>query len=231
MKLLVSISLSVSQNASIMIFQCVDRVLSAAVGELNAFAVIRPPGHHAGISEPSGFCIFNNVAVATKVSCFFSYSFCSALYNLFPSQISKHMFLREDNRVLYMSVHRHDNGLFYPVGDTKDYVNVGKGKGKGYSFNLPWNHGRIDDEAYRAAFGKVIMPIAYEFNPELVFISAGFDAATGDPLGECMVNPDTFALMTYQLTALAGGRVVVVLEGGWFRDYYSTTPFLSLFIV
>uniref|UniRef100_A0A0K0DIQ1 Hist_deacetyl domain-containing protein n=1 Tax=Angiostrongylus cantonensis TaxID=6313 RepID=A0A0K0DIQ1_ANGCA len=197
-----SISLSVSQSASIMIFQCVDRVLSVAVGELNAFAVIRPPGHHAGISEPSGFCIFNNVAVATK-----------------------------DNRVLYMSVHRHDNGLFYPVGDTKDYVNVGKGKGKGYSFNLPWNHGRIDDEAYRAAFGKVIMPIAYEFNPELVFISAGFDAAMGDPLGECMVNPDTFALMTYQLTALAGGRVIVALEGGWFRDYYSTTPFLSLFIV
>ncbi|PIO55351.1 hypothetical protein TELCIR_23263 [Teladorsagia circumcincta] len=58
------------------------------------------------------------------------------------------------------------------------------------------------------------MPIAYEFGPEIVFISAGFDAATGDPLGEYRVSADTFALMTYQLMGLAGGRVIAVLEGG-----------------
>ncbi|PIO62082.1 hypothetical protein TELCIR_16375, partial [Teladorsagia circumcincta] len=99
------------------------------------------------------------------------------------------------------------------MGEPKDYVDVGEGKGKGYSVNIPWNHAYIGDDAYRAAFAKIVMPIAYEFGPEIVFISAGFDAATGDPLGEYRVSADTFALMTYQLMGLAGGRVIAVLEG------------------
>ncbi|KAK6028628.1 histone deacetylase family protein, partial [Ostertagia ostertagi] len=119
----------------------------------------------------------------------------------------------EDNRVLYMSIHRHDEGRFYPMGEPKDYMDVGEGKGKGYSVNIPWNHAYIGDDAYRAAFAKIVMPIAYEFGPELVFISSGFDAATGDPLGEYKVSADTFALMTYQLMGLAGGRLIAVLEG------------------
>nr|CDJ86285.1 Histone deacetylase superfamily domain containing protein [Haemonchus contortus] len=81
--------------------------------------------------------------------------------------------------------------------------------------NIPWSHANIGDDAYRAAFAKVIMPIAYEFNPEIVFISSGFDAAIGDPLGEYRVNAETFALMAYQLLGLAGGRVIAVLEGGY----------------
>lgn len=112
---------------------------------------------------------------------------------------------------MYVSIHRHDDGMFYPMGEPKDYVDVGEGKGRGYSVNIPWNATKIGDDAYRAAFAKVrfcrhpifgfrrqshlllrkiqiVMPIAYEFGPELVLISSGFDAATGDPLGECYVS-------------------------------------------
>ncbi|KAJ1373598.1 hypothetical protein KIN20_036054 [Parelaphostrongylus tenuis] len=210
---------AIARRAVGSVLECVDRVLSVAVGELNAFAVIRPPGHHAGISAPSGFCIFNNVAIATKYA-IDKYNVRRILifdWDVHHGNGTQQIFY-EDDRVLYMSVHRHDNGDFYPVDQPKDYIDVGKGTGKGYSLNLPWNHSRIGDEAYRAAFAKVIMPIAYEFNPELVFISAGFDAAAGDPLGQYMVSPDTFALMTYQLTALSGGRIIAVLEGGYNLD-------------
>ncbi|EYC09481.1 hypothetical protein Y032_0060g3139 [Ancylostoma ceylanicum] len=124
----------------------------------------------------------------------------------------------EDNRVLYMSIHRHDDGMFYPMGEPKDYVDVGEGKGRGYSVNIPWNATKIGDDAYRAAFAKIVMPIAYEFAPELVLISSGFDAAAGDPLGECYVTADTYALMTYHLMSLAGGRLITVLEGGYNLD-------------
>ncbi|RCN30202.1 hypothetical protein ANCCAN_24029, partial [Ancylostoma caninum] len=98
------------------------------------------------------------------------------------------IFVLQDNRVLYISLHRHDDGMFYPMGEPKDYVDVGEGKGRGYSVNIPWNAAKIGDDAYRAAFAKIVMPIAYEFAPELVLISSGFDAAAGDPLGECFVS-------------------------------------------
>ncbi|VDP52550.1 unnamed protein product [Heligmosomoides polygyrus] len=170
-------------------FQCVDRVLERRAGDRNAFAVIRPPGHHAGISEPSGFCIFNNVAVAAQYA-IDKYHLRRILivdWDVHHGNGTQEIFY-EDDRVLYMSLHRHDEGMFYPMGEPKDYADVGEGRGRGYSVNIPWNHSKVGDEAYGAAFAKIVMPIAYEFNPELVLISAGFDAALGDPLGECKVR-------------------------------------------
>uniref|UniRef100_A0A8D0GNA2 Histone deacetylase domain-containing protein n=1 Tax=Sphenodon punctatus TaxID=8508 RepID=A0A8D0GNA2_SPHPU len=73
----------------------------------------------------------------------------------------------------------------------------------------------MGDPEYLAAFHRLVMPIAYEFNPELVLVSAGFDAARGDPLGGCLVSPECYAHMTHLLLGLAGGRVVIVLEGGY----------------
>ncbi|KAK6747351.1 hypothetical protein RB195_000510 [Necator americanus] len=196
--------------------QCVDHVLTAGVGERNAFALVRPPGHHAGVAEPSGFCIFNNVALAAQYA-IDKYGLSRVLifdWDVHHGNGTQEIFW-EDNRVLYMSIHRHDDGMFYPMGEPKDYVNVGEGDGRGYSVNIPWNAVKIGDDAYRAAFSKIIMPIAYDFSPDLVLISAGFDAAVGDPLGECSVNADTYALMTYHLMSLAGGRLIAVLEGGY----------------
>lgn len=123
-----------------------------------------------------------------------------------------------DPNVLYCSLHRYDNGAFYP-GTTYGHAScVGEGDGEGYSVNVPWPRGEMHDGDYVYAFQRLIMPIAHEFQPDLVIISAGFDAATGDEIGQCNVSPAGYAQMTHMLMSLASGRLVVVLEGGYNLD-------------
>jgi acetoin utilization deacetylase AcuC-like enzyme len=117
-------------------------------------------------------------------------------------------------------------GIFYPgayfeaVGEPApgDPAEVGKGRGAGYSVNVGWNNGlhgkRYGDAEYAEAWGRVLMPIAEEFNPQLVIISAGFDSALGDECG-FTVTPAGYSYLTSELMTLAGGKVVVVLEGGY----------------
>nr|XP_054750838.1 histone deacetylase 6-like [Lytechinus pictus] len=108
--------------------------------------------------------------------------------------------------------------MFFPIGPEGAADQVGKGDGQGYNVNIAWNTGNkglMSDAEYIAAFHHIIMPLAYQFNPELVFISAGFDAAKGDPLGNCLVSPEGYGHMTHMLSSLAGGRVITVLEGGY----------------
>ena len=121
----------------------------------------------------------------------------------------------DDPRVLYVSIHRYDHGRFFPCSAEADYEYVGKGAGKGYTVNVSWNRGNMGDTEYIAAFTNVILPIAYQFDPELVLVSAGFDAARGDPLGGCKVSPEGYAHMTHLLTPLAGGKIILALEGGY----------------
>lgn len=88
-----------------------------------------------------------------------------------------------DLRVLYISIHRYDNGEFFPCSEDANYNVVGNGEGTGFTVNIPWNSKGMGDTEYLATFTNVVLPIAYEFNPELVLVSAGFDAARGDRLG------------------------------------------------
>jgi histone deacetylase 6 len=88
-----------------------------------------------------------------------------------------------DPRVLYISIHRYEHGFFFPCSQDANYNVVGHGQGAGYNVNIPWNNSKMGDTEYLAVFTNIILPIAYEFNPELVLVSAGFDAAKGDPLG------------------------------------------------
>jgi acetoin utilization deacetylase AcuC-like enzyme len=81
--------------------------------------------------------------------------------------------------------------------------------------NIPWNCGGMNDADYMYAFEKIVMPIAREYNPDIVLVSAGFDAAMGDELGECNVTANGFAEMTRQLLTLADGRMALALEGGY----------------
>lgn len=119
-----------------------------------------------------------------------------------------------------MSIHRYDNGMFYP-GDSGSLENVGKGASKGFNLNLPWNiynkedYRTVGDGEYRYAFERLVFPVVKEFDPELIFISAGFDSCRGDPLGDCDVTQDTFSYITSRLSELAGGRLIAVLEGGY----------------
>ncbi|KAF8210352.1 hypothetical protein K438DRAFT_1959631 [Mycena galopus ATCC 62051] len=198
----------------------IEACLAVARGELKkTFAVVRPPGHHAEPDEHMGFCFFNNVAVAARV-----------VQQLTP--IKKILILdwdvhhgngtqrafNNDPSVLYISLHRYERGEFYPCGPFGGLQSCGEEAGLGYSVNIPWPESGMGDADYIHAFQKVVMPIAMEFAPELVIISAGFDAAEGDDLGECLVTPAGYAHMTYMLGGLAGGRLVVALEGGYNLD-------------
>ncbi|XP_064604924.1 histone deacetylase 6-like isoform X2 [Liolophura sinensis] len=162
-------------------------------------AVIRPPGHHACEGHPMGYCIFNNVAIAAK--------YAMSKFNV--------------NRVLYVSLHRFDDGRFFPYGSDGNMGTVGEGSGKGFSVNIPWRLGRMGDSEYIAAFQQIILPIAYEFCPDLVLVSAGFDAAREDDLGGYKLSPQCFALMTNLLMGLANGRIVLALEGGYNQEMTS----------
>ncbi len=92
---------------------------------------------------------------------------------------------------------------------------VGTDRGAGYNINIPWDGPGAGDAEYAAAFDDVIMPVAQAYAPDLVLVSAGFDAARGDPLGGCDLTPAGYAYMTSRLLSLAGGRLVVALEGGY----------------
>ena len=102
------------------------------------------------------------------------------------------------------------------------FYQVGEGEGEGFNINIPWNGAGFGDYEYMQAFKDIIMPVAKEYNPELILISAGFDAAIGDPLSGYQVSPPMYGFMTHQLSALAGGRLVIALEGGYNLDVIAT---------
>ncbi|KAG8936674.1 Histone deacetylase hda1 [Tulasnella sp. 418] len=195
----------------------IEATLAVARGQVkNSFANVRPPGHHAEPDEHMGFCFFNNVAIAARaVQLETSIRKILILdWDVHHGNGTQRAFY-DDPSILYISLHRYDGGEFYPSGLFGGMEACGEGQGVGKSVNIPWPRKGIMDADYLYAFLRIVMPIAYEFNPELVIISAGFDAADGDKLGECHVTPAGFAHMTHMLCSLANGKVVVALEGGY----------------
>jgi histone deacetylase 6 len=203
----------------------IDTCKHVVQGDLkNAFAVIRPPGHHAEYNQAMGFCFFNNVPVAVRI-CQADYpDICRKVlildWDVHHGNGVQNMFYQDPN-VLYISIHVYQNGLFYPGKPDNPMTpdggieNCGTGPGLGLNVNIGWHEQGMGDGEYMAAFQKIVMPIAKEFNPDLVVISAGFDAAAGDELGGCFVSPPCYAHMTHMLMSLADGKVVVCLEGGY----------------
>ncbi|QSZ32676.1 hypothetical protein DSL72_002255 [Monilinia vaccinii-corymbosi] len=190
----------------------------------NAIAVIRPPGHHAESDSALGFCVFNNVPIAAKI-CLLDYpDICRKVlivdWDIHHGNGIQNMFYNDPN-VLYISLHVYDNGNFYPGQPDDDSIpdggndKVGSGAGLGKNVNIGWPCQGMGDGEYLAAFQKIVMPIAREYDPDLVIISAGFDAAAGDELGGCFVSPSCYSHMTHMLMSLAGGKVAVCLEGGY----------------
>jgi len=195
------------------VLSCVD---SVAGGEVqSALAVVRPPGHHAEPDEPHGFCFFNNVAIAAKyaISSLGMNRVLILDWDVHHGNGIQHMFYN-DNRVLYISLHRYDHGAFFPQSDDADYDKVGEGAGRGFNINIPFNGRKMGDSEYSLAFHQIVLPVTYEFRPDLVLVSAGFDAAEGDPLGGYKVSPAMYGYMTHQLS-VAVGSLVVALEGGY----------------
>jgi histone deacetylase 6 len=191
----------------------VDLTLGTLAGEWdNGFAVLRPPGHHAEADAAMGFCLFNNVAIAAKAALSAGAQRVLIVdWDLHHGNGTQNTFWN-DPRVVYFSTHEWP---LYPGTGASD--ETGGEDARGRTINLPWPPGMGDAE-YLAAFDEILMPIARRYEPDLVIVSCGFDAALGDLLGQMRISPDGYALMTSRLLSLARGRIVLALEGGYRLD-------------
>lgn len=177
---------------------CVEMLDALYNGHIDSgFALVRPPGHHACYDKASGFCLVNNVAIATD--CLINQS-PEARIAIVDWDVhhgdGTQAFYQSNKQVLYISVHRYDAGEFYPR--TGHLSNQGTGAGLGYSVNVPLNV-KCGDEEYEQVFDRVIVPILNQFAPDVVIVSAGFDCARGDPLGGMDVTPNGFAKLTKKM--------------------------------
>ena len=194
----------------------VDLTAAVVRGEAdNGIALLRPPGHHAEADRAMGFCLYNNVAIAARAAQEIGARRVAIVdWDVHHGNGTQNSF-HGDPEVLYFSAHQFP---FYP--GTGWLEEVGEGEGRGRTVNVPWPPGRGDAD-YLAAFDRVLLPIAEGFAPDLVLVSCGFDAAEGDLLGGMRITPGGYARLTERLLTLAGGRVVLALEGGYNLDAIS----------
>ncbi|GAB1602020.1 histone deacetylase 6-like [Argonauta hians] len=196
---------------------CTVRLLDAILKHeiRNGFALVRPPGHHALYNEFCGFCYLNNVAIAA------SHALSNGIerilivdWDVHHGQATQYKYY-DDPRVLYFSIHRYQHGEFWPHLRESDYDFIGAGPGTGFNINVPLNQTGLTDSDYLAIFHHVLMPVAYEFSPQLILVSAGFDSAFGDIKGEMKVTPMAYAHFIHKLSPLADGNICTILEGGY----------------
>ncbi len=181
----------------------------------SGFALVRPPGHHAERDRAMGFCLFNNVAIGARYA-IKNFSLQRVLivdWDVHHGNGTQNSFY-EDPQVLYCSTHRY--GFFYP--GTGGATEVGKGRGEGFNVNVPLSTGAGDSD-YGNIFEKILKPLALEYQPELIMVSAGFDTHYDDPLGGMEVTEKGFSRMTQVLMEVAEvtaqGKLVITLEGGY----------------
>ncbi|XP_054615135.1 histone deacetylase 5 isoform X5 [Dunckerocampus dactyliophorus] len=197
----------------------IELAFRVAAGELkNGFAVVRPPGHHAEESNAMGFCFFNSVAITAKLlqQKLGVGKILIVDWDIHHGNGTQQAFYGDPN-VLYISLHRYDDGNFFPGSGAPE--EVGSGAGVGFNVNIAWTGGvepPMGDVEYLTAFRSVVMPIAQQYSPDVIMVSAGFDAVEGhqSPLGGYNVSAKCFGQLTQLLMGLADGRIVMALEGG-----------------
>ena len=190
----------------------IDAMLNGAID--NAYCLVRPPGHHAVAESAMGFCLFNNVAVAARYA-IEKHGLERVMiidYDVHHGNATQEMFY-EDPRVLYFSIHQ---APFYPGTGLSDERGEGAGLGTTINVPLPATTGY---ETYEPVFRQVMAPAADRFDPQLILVSAGFDAHWKDPLGCMYLSTAGFAKLTGIIIELAqtlcNGRLVFVQEGGY----------------
>ncbi len=190
----------------------VDKVLQGDATQ--ALAIVRPPGHHAVQKRAMGFCLFNNIAVAARHA-IAAHEVDRVLivdWDVHHGNGTQDVFW-EDEQVGFFSSHRYP---FYPGSGAKD--ETGEGAGLGATLNLPFEYGVSRDE-FLSAFAVALNDIASRLKPQLILLSAGFDAHRLDPVGSLGLESEDFAALTRQVQDVAqqyaGGRLVSLLEGGY----------------
>jgi acetoin utilization deacetylase AcuC-like enzyme len=189
----------------------VDAVLDARVGR--AAALVRPPGHHSNREQARGFCLVNNAAVAA------AHALARGCARVAIVDVDVHHgngtqeIFESDPRLLYVSTHQWP---FYPGSGAADEVGIGDGRG--FTVNIPIERGATDAD-YQLVVDEIVVPVTQRFQPDLVVLSAGFDAHEEDPLGGMRMSAPGFGRLTGTLCkaadACAGGRIVLVTEGGY----------------
>jgi acetoin utilization deacetylase AcuC-like enzyme len=183
----------------------------------HGFCAVRPPGHHAERNQSAGFCIFNNVAISARyVQKEYGIERVAIVdWDVHHGNGTQHSF-EDDDSIYYISLHQYP---YYP--GTGAEGEKGFGGGKGYTLNLPMRMGSGDEE-YLSAFEDFIVPELEDFAPQVIFISAGFDAHRDDPLSAIELRSETFYKFTKLIQDVARGyaddRIIAVLEGGYELD-------------
>lgn len=193
---------------------CCDAVMAGRVQ--CAFAAVRPPGHHAEPNQSMGFCLFSNIAIAARYLQKKHGVGRVAIvdFDVHHGNGTQAVF-EADPSVLFISLHQHPRTC-YP-GTGYDWE-TGVGAGEGFTVNVPFSPG-ADDADYLRALESIVLPKIDAFRPEILLVSAGFDAHRDDPLAEINLSDDAFERITRYLVAVAGqhcqGRIVSLLEGGY----------------
>ncbi len=190
----------------------VDAVMTRQVN--SAFALVRPPGHHATCWQAMGFCLFNNIAIAAKYA-MSTYDIRRLLivdFDVHHGNGTQDTFYA-DPHVLYFSVHEYP---FYPGTGSID--ETGAREGEGFTVNVPLLSGWGDNE-YQAVFEDILAPISKRFEPQIILVSAGYDAHWADSLAQMQMSVSGFArlveIIKFLADTLCQGRMVFVLEGGY----------------
>lgn len=204
-------SLAVSRLAAGAVVAATDAALDGHIRR--AFCLVRPPGHHATPSRGMGFCLLNEIAIAAAHAVARGIERVLIVdWDVHHGNGTQDAFYATD-RVLYCSIHQ--SPLYPGTGDSNE---IGIGRGEGFTLNVPVPPGTGDD-AYTRLFDTVILPRARHFQPQLVLVSAGFDAHVADPLANNRVTEQGFVDLTERVMALAeeqaDGRLVAILEGGY----------------
>jgi acetoin utilization deacetylase AcuC-like enzyme len=181
---------------------------------LSSFVAVRPPGHHASASEGMGFCLFNNIALAARYAReHLGYHRVMIIdWDVHHGNGTQEIFY-ESPDICFLSLHQYP---FWPP-NSGWFTEDGKGAGRGYNINVPLPAG-TGDAGYLLAWQRVVQPICREYKPDLILLSAGYDAHADDPLGEQDISTCGFASMAASLVGLSketNAKIVCFLEGGY----------------